>query len=141
MYAQERWYGLKPIERCWQHLYVHPRTGLLLVNRGREIAERRRRQERAARAAQPHPDRRSGLPGMAADCQWHRIDGIWYAVTLARLDDSQAAAVYDVVLRRCVDGRQRELLHSRYGRPDRYAIAKRQLDGATLRANGLGGNG
>lgn len=141
VYAQERWYGLKPIERCWQHLYVHPRTGLLLVNRGREIAERRRRQERAARAAQPHPDRRSGLPGMAADCQWHRIDGIWYAVTLARLDDSQAAAVYDGVLRRCVDGRQRELLHSRYGRPDRYAIAKRQLDGATLRANGLGKNG
>lgn len=140
VYAQTRRCGLEPIERCWQHLYVHPRTGLLLTNRGREIAERRRRQERAARAAQPHADRRGGLPGMAADCQWHRIDGIWYAVTLASLGEGHAAPVYDVVLRRDVDARQHELLRGRYGRPDCYAIAKRQLDGATLRANGLRGS-
>ena len=141
VHALNRWSGLEPIEDGWARLYVHPRTGILLRNRGREIAERRRRQQRRMRAAQPHPDRRSGLPGMAADCQWHRIDGIWYAVTLASLGPDGAAAVYDTVLRRSVDGRQRELLRRCYGRADCYAIAKRQLDGAALRAHGLGGAG
>jgi len=75
---------------------------------------------------------------MAHNCQWHRIDGVWYEVVLRMLDNrGQRTGAYDVVLRRTVDGRQRELLHARYGDPGVYAFAKRQLGRPALRANGL----
>ncbi len=119
-------------------LFVHPRTGILLPNRARLIAAQRRKQARAAHAEEPHPDRRAGLPGMAPDCQWHRVDGLWYEVRMASLDALGAgAAAYDVLLKRNVDGRQHALLSARYGGPALYAMAKRQLGGAALRANGL----
>ena len=134
--VSSRWHGLQSINECWSPLFVHPCTGILLRNRAREIAQRQRRQQRAARAELPHPDRRSGLPGMADNCQWQRIEGIWYAVTLAPLPADQAP-VFDVVLGRSVDAKQRELLRARHGRPDRYAVAKRQLGRKALRAHGL----
>ncbi|MFT3819751.1 MAG: hypothetical protein QM750_19335 [Rubrivivax sp.] len=136
VHAQTRWSGLKPIAECWSPLFVHPRTGILLRNRAREIAQRQRRLQRVARAAQPHPDRRSGLPGMADNCQWQRIEGIWYEVTLAPLPAGQTP-VFDVVLGRSVDAKQRDLLRARHGRPDRYAVAKQQLGRKALRAHGL----
>lgn len=132
------WRGLWPIAESYAELFVHPRTGILLFNRARLAARQRKRSEEAARALQPHPDRRVGLRGMAADCQWHRIDGIWYAVTLATLEaNGKAAAAYDVVLRRVVDGRHCETLRTRYGRGALYATGKRQLGSTTLRAHGL----
>lgn len=138
VHAQTRWSGLKPIAECWARLFVHPRTGILLRNRAREIAQRQRRQQRAARAARPHPERRRGLPGMAADCQWQRIEGLWYAVTLAPLKPGDSP-VYDVVLGRTVAAKQSELLRARHGGADRYAVAKRQLGRKALRAHGLVG--
>jgi len=75
---------------------------------------------------------------MAPNCQWHRIDGIWYEITLGTLHSrGEPAAAFDVVLKRVVDGRQAQLLRDRYGHPTRYATGKRQLGSAALRANGL----
>jgi hypothetical protein len=132
------WRGLEPIADSRVELFVHPRTGILLPNRARVIAVLRKREEQAHRAAQPHPDRRIGLPGMRPNCQWHRIDGIWYEITLGTLHSrGEPAAAYDVVLKRVVDGRQAQLLRDRYGHPTMYATGKRQLGSAVLRANGL----
>lgn len=136
VHVQSRRRGLERIGDCRTRMFVHPCTGILLRNRARDIAQRQQRLQRDARAAQPHPSRRSGLPGMADDCLWERIAGIWYEVTLAPLSPDQAP-VYDVVLGRTVDARQRDLLRTRYGRPDRYAVAKRQLGRKALRAHGL----
>jgi hypothetical protein len=128
---------LVPLADCGCELFVHPLTGILLPNRAREAALWRQRRERAERAAQPHPDRRVGLPGIPPGCQWHRIDGLWYEVTLGTLDTSgEEASAYDVVLK-IVSGRHRDALRQRYGRADRYAIRKRQLGRAELRAHGL----
>ena len=132
------WRGLEPLAQSRSELFVHPRTGILLPNRARVIAVKRQREDRALRAAQPHPDRRTGLPGMAPDCQWHRIGGIWYEVTLRPLAaPGEGSAAYDVVLKRTVDERQGPLLFARYGHARRYATAKQQLGTAALRAHGL----
>lgn len=136
------WRGLQPIAESRADLFVHPRAGILLPNRARVIAVQRQRQERAASASRPHPDRRIGLAGVAPDRQWHRIDGIWYEIALGALDASGAGSpVYDVVLKRVVDSRQRELLRARYGQPNLYAVGKRQLGSAALRAHGLHAGG
>jgi len=132
------WRGLVPLKESRAELFVHPRTGILLPNRARVIEVQRQRKERQQRLAQGHPDRRTGLPGMASDCQWQRIDGIWYEVSLATLDVRDAKTlVYDVVLKRNISGCHRELLRATHGRSGCYAISKRQLDRATLRKNGL----
>jgi hypothetical protein len=133
-----RWNELVSLDRCGQELFVHPRTGILLPNREREIERRLERHERAERAARPHPDRRVGLPGMPAHCQWHRLAGLWYEVTLGTLDTAnEDAAAYDVVLKKIVNRRHRNVLCERYGRADFYAIRKRQLGRAELRAHEL----
>jgi hypothetical protein len=44
--------------------------------------------------------------------------------------------VVDVVLKRRVSGRDRQLLLTTHGRVGCYAIAKRQLDRSTLRKHG-----
>ena len=131
-------WGLLPLAESWVELYVHPRTGILLPNRARVIAAHRRREAREAEAQAPHPDRRSALPGMAPDCQWHRIEGIWYEVRLGALDANESGTcIYDVVLRRPVNGTQRRLLHATYGQGGCCGIAKRQLGGPELRRHGL----
>jgi hypothetical protein len=132
------WRGLVPLKDSRAELFVHPRTGILLPNRARVIEAERQRKELQQQRAQGHPDRRSGLPGMAADCQWQRIDGLWYEVKLAALDVlDDKTRVYDVVLKRSVSGRDRQLLLTTYGRVGCYANAKRQLDRSTLRKHGL----
>ena len=132
------WRGLVPLSGSRAEMFVHPRTGILLPNRARVIEVQRHRQERRQKLAQGHPDRRSGLPGMPADRQWQRIEGLWYEVTLAALDvRDDKTRVVDVVLKRSVSGRDRQLLLATHGRPGWYAIAKRQLDRATLRKHGL----
>jgi hypothetical protein len=75
---------------------------------------------------------------MAADGQWQRIDGLWYEVTLAAMDvRDDKTRVVDVVLKRSVSARDRQLLLATHGRSGCYAITKRQLDRATLRKHGL----
>jgi hypothetical protein len=155
VWVRREWGGHVPLRDSRAELYVHPRTGILLVNRARLIAQRQRAAKQAADQAAARQDRRTGLPGMATDEQWHRVDGVWYAVTLAPLPDPQRdVPVYDVLLKRNVARHNRELLLQRYGCdarslgahgrchccPLRYAIAKRQLDSRTLRQHGLAGD-
>lgn len=128
------WRGLKPIRESRAELFVHPRTGILLVNRAAVIERRHHKQVRADQRNPLAPNRRVGLPGMAADCQWQRDNGLWFEVMLRPLGD---AKVYDVLLKRPVCRGDRELLHVRYGRSDSYAITKRQLGHKELRAHGL----
>jgi hypothetical protein len=132
--------GLVPLSDSRAEMFVHPRTGILLPNRARSIEVQRQRQQQRQKVAQSHADRRSGLQGMAADCQWQRIGGLWYEVTLAAMDQrDDKTRVFDVVLKRSVSGRDRQLLFTTHGRSGCYAIAKRQLDRATLRKHGLAG--
>lgn len=157
IWVHRAWGGLVPLAESRAELYVHPRTGILLVNRARLIAQRQRAMESTAEKAAARQDRRTDLPGMPPDEQWHRVDGIWYAVTLTALPAApNDVPVYDVLLKRNVAGHLRDLLHRRYGdnaRPPglhgrchgrcsalRYAIAKRQLDSRTLRQHGLAGD-
>jgi hypothetical protein len=127
--------SLEPIAHSHAGLFVHPRTGILLRNRAKLIAARQRRQ---APRADPHPDRRTRLPGMPADTQWHRIDGLWFEVRLAAFDvNDHKTSVHDVVLRRPVHGAQSRMLAEKYGRAGVYAVAKRQLSHKELRVQGL----
>jgi len=123
-----------PLADSRAEMFVHPLTGILLPNRARAIAMQRERDERARRRTATPPDRRTGLPGMPADVQWHRIEGLWYEVTLKPLGGEPP---FDVVLKRLLRRDSRELLRTTYGRSDRYASAKRQLSHKQLRAHGL----
>jgi hypothetical protein len=129
------WRGLRPLSESRAAMYVHPLTGILLPNRARIVAAQRRRQAREhQRNAQPL-NRRTGLPGMATDTQWHRLDGIWYELQLGVLADGSKA--YDVVLKREVSLRDSSLLRDTYGCATRYATTKRQLGHKALRQHGL----
>ena len=129
-----QWRGVVPIAESRTEMFVHPVTGILLPNRARAIAQRKRNAARALQRATPHPDRRAGLPGMAPDVRWQRIDGLWFELTMRELGRDIG---WDVVLKRAVDGRHRTLLEQAYGCPCSYAIAKRQLGSDVLRKHGL----
>lgn len=140
VWVRPRWGKPVPLAESRAELYVHPRTGILLVNRARLIAQRQRQAAKVQAANDLGRDRRTGLPGMTENEQWHRVDGVWYAVTLARLGDGKHnVPVYDALLKRTVDHRNAKLLKERYGRANFYAAAKRQLDTRTLRKHELSG--
>lgn len=127
------WRGVAPLAEAGRDLFVHPRTGILLVNRARLAARRARK---LARAQRPPPEKLLTAPHLAPDEQWHRIDGAWYALKLAELPAAPALA-FDLRLRRVVGQREHAMLRALYGRPGVYAAGKRQLDGSTLRRHGL----
>lgn len=129
------WRTFQPVRETRYEMYVHPRTRLLLVNRGRENAAHRRAAKRVAEAQKVNEVRRVDIPGLAPDRQWHRIDGLWFEVALLRLIDD--VPVYDVVLRRNVSTDNRALLKERYGAYNLYATAKRQLNHQTMVRHGL----
>lgn len=132
-----QWRGMVPLSESRAEMYVHPRTGILLVNRARVIARRKTKEARADEAAAREAHRRSGS-WLPADTQWHRVDGLWYEVRLRRLDASGGdVPVFDVVLKRTVTSANCKLLKERYGACSLYACGKRQLDGKTLRRHGL----
>ena len=132
-----QWRGLVPLSQSRAEMYVHPRTGILLVNRARTIARRQFKQARADKAVAREQERRIGPP-LAPDTQWHRIDGLWYEVRLRRIDACGGhVPVFDVVLKRMVTAAGRALLKERYDSCCLHAIAKRQLDGKTVRRHGL----
>ncbi|RIX79871.1 hypothetical protein [Acidovorax cavernicola] len=128
-------------------LFVHPVTGILLPNR-------RLRQARAARASKRFnwAEQRGDTPYAVyhvidETTQWHRVDGCWFEVVLAKFPERADTAqpepkCYDV-LRRCVVTRggaaQRPApglpTHfGMYGRYGVYAAAKRQLSRREVRA-------
>lgn len=136
------WRGLVPLAQSGADLYVHPRTGILLVNRARVIAGRKKQQARTDQAAAREQGRRTDVKPLAPDAQWHRVDGIWYAVKLRPIDASaQGVPVYDVLLKRAVTAETHDLLAARYGSAAVYAVEKRQLDSRTLRRHGLAHEG
>ena len=118
-----------------QALYVHPRTGILLPNRARDHAERRRKLQSAERRKADGADRRTDIHGLGPDRQWRRIDGLWYEVQLRPLQGD--APVFDIVLRRIVSRQNCALLLQAHGHHGLAAVAKRQLDGRTLARHGL----
>jgi hypothetical protein len=125
------WRGLMRVADSGFTMYVHPRTGILLLNRGRDAAARRRRLERVDKAREIAAVRRTDIPGLGPDRQWHRLEGLWYEVRLQTLQDD--ARVFDVVLRRLVKpSADRQALEQAYGRSDCIAVSKRQLDSRTL---------
>ena len=128
------WRGTQALRDSRCEMYVHPRTGILLLNRGKEKAAHRRRLDRAATARAADVDRRTDIPGLGPDRQWHRLDGHWFEVTLQPLRED--ARVFDAVLKRGVDPRDRDVLQKLYGRMC-AAATKRQLDGRTLARHGL----
>jgi hypothetical protein len=101
---------------------VHPRTGLLCVNRFRRVWRR------------SEPKRNPDIAPGEGDIHYQRIDGVWYEVRTADLP--AAGAVYDFVLRKYV---QRE--KQAYGRRESYAVAKRQLNSKEIRRLGLAAGG
>jgi hypothetical protein len=134
VWVRPRWGDPVPLAKSRAELYVHPRTGILLVNRAHLIAERKRRETCRRQAAQPDLTRRRGLPGLAANTVCERIGGVWYLVNLAPLAGAcQAQPVVDVLLQRPVWGAHAEALKARHGQAGVYAVSKRQLDAKTLR--------
>jgi hypothetical protein len=119
-------------------LYVHPRTGLLLENRAKQIALRK-----AATAQHAAPVTRHHL---SRDVQWELINGVWFEVRLMPLsaalaEQSSAASkgadgvtrAYDHVLKREVGYRDATLLLQTHGHGNVVATAKRQLSTKELR--------
>lgn len=129
-------------------LFVHPATGILLPNRYRRGAAQRRKAEREAKvaaAAQGVVKPYAPYHAIDAVTQWHRIDGCWWEVTLARVPEARrlepAPRCYDV-LRRCLVTRRgceppafgTTDTMAMYGRPNVYAECMRKLGRAEVRS-------
>jgi hypothetical protein len=102
---------------------VHPRTGLLCVNRHRQRWR-----------GQKPPVNANRVMG-EGDVQYHRINGVWYEIRLARVPATRHG--YDFGLRRHVWQVSDMELNSFYGRRDVYGAAKRQLNKKGIRRLGL----
>ena len=153
VYTRERWAGSVLIEETGIPLFVHPVTRLLLRNRRRVT----RRQARDAQRAVEREKIDSRWRKLNAAEQLHKIEGIWYLVTLAPMGDvsspdpqCSANAVsypaypnhWDVVLKQLVSRASRPKrgpcqAHSLYGQANVYACRKRQLSAAELRQHKL----
>lgn len=128
------WRGLVPIAESRAELFVHPLTGIVLVNRKRQVAKRRAKAAKVAEAQAQCAHRREGQSGIPPGCQWQRLNGQWYEVRLGTLDArDRKAKGYDQLLRREVGHDHRQLLRECYGRDDAYALHKRQLGHRELR--------
>jgi hypothetical protein len=119
-------YGrIMPLNDTHYRLYVDPRTGLLRRNKHYKSWDRKARDNKAA--AERY--RATRMRELAPDTQLHRFDdGAWWEVKLAavpsRLLRPDLAPVVDVVYRARLS---RLAPFELYGRPDVYAVRKRQL--------------
>lgn len=87
VYASEQWTGhCVPIEAMRATLYVHPVTGILRRNKHR-ITHRQRHVAKVQEEAREIAARRRVL---TATEQFHKVDDIWYHVTLAVMDAAQS---------------------------------------------------
>jgi hypothetical protein len=135
-------YAPEPLEDAYRDLYVHPVTGVLLVNRHgkRRAAQRRgRNEDRDASAA----DRRRVVAPLL---QLHKLRGCWFEVRLAahagslpvaRWSPLDGATPLDAVIDAGMSDLDRLAL---YGRKDVYAVSKRQLGRREMRRYGLSGD-
>lgn len=144
---ERHWSGFEPLEKYWAPaLYVDPVTGLLRFNRLREKARRQDRDSRLRKANSVPPHRRE----LDAMHQLHRINGIWYWVELASIEDadSDRSPAYDVLRRiepgKCPKAADKKGVTSNrtlFGRDDVYACRKRQLSARELREHNLKNSG
>jgi hypothetical protein len=148
VYVTENWpRNLVPIEESRATLYVHPKTGILRNNRHRVTWRQVRDEKRVAEKAEMMTKRRD----ISDTEQLHKIDGVWYHVTLAPMDEGRPyhdsktglmelayAKRWDVIRKQMVSRRR----HSGDRKPDSatlfgkryvYAAEKRQLSNAELR--------
>jgi len=133
------------VRRCYQELYVDPRTGLIRVNKEhrawrREQIERREQEQVQLVARRRILNDRTVLM---------RLDDLWFEVTLAELPAPRAVQIegrskvvlerrYDIVLRRPINRNEDASDRGRvYGSSDLYAVSKRQLSKRELKAHGL----
>ncbi len=130
------------LQRVWQPLFVHPRTGLLLRNRDRALWRAELRED-ACRAQRV---RAALWREVSTTIQLHRLDGLWFEVTIENLPAAPATR-WDAVRRMWVAQAARDSRYSSedretekiYGRPSVYAISKRQLAAREIRSFGLRG--
>ncbi len=82
----DRWYPTewKPLREAHAPLFVHPETGLLMVN------DERRRELQRLRLAKEVQDRERAAEQRRIDAKTmlERIDGVWYCVTYAPLPEN-----------------------------------------------------
>jgi hypothetical protein len=117
-------------------LYVHPRTGILRLNRERPGIAR----EKALKKSRDAEASRGGRIVLNAHEELHCVDGLWYRIEfvelpIAKSDTDIAAKRWDVLLKQWVlaSPPRRYRLPS----PARYAISKQQLSNKELKKNGL----
>jgi hypothetical protein len=151
VWVRASWWGRgdrAPLEEASHvELFVHPLTGILLPNR-------RLREARAAQRARygSWAERNGDQPYavyhmLDEHTQWHRVDGCWFEITLARFPERTGAMQPEEkchdVLRRCLVTRSGAAQRpgpgmpthcGLYGRNDVYAAAKRQLSRREVRA-------
>lgn len=147
---QDRWRAYGMTSGLRQELYVDPRTGLVRINKCFH-AWRRDQVENAKRTQAEIEARRRTL---SHDEQLHRLDGIWYHVTIGDLPAERTREVavkgrrvtrtirekrFDAILRREVSrydeySTERERV---YGARNRYGLVKRQLSKRELDEHGL----
>ena len=127
-------------------LFVHPGTGILLPNRHLQRAKRQRKAEWAERYGSSDTVR-PYAPYHVIDAvtQWHRVDGAWWEVRLARVPEARGGEAeprhYDV-LRRCFVTRKgceapafgSADARAMYGRPHVYAQDMRRLGRVEVRS-------
>jgi hypothetical protein len=138
---------LIPIEESRVTLYVHPKTGILRNNKHRVTWRQVRDEKRVAAQAEVVAKRRD-LNGTE---QLHKIDGIWYHVAIAAMDeghpyhDSKSGLTelaypkhWDVVSKQMVSRNRHKAegkldAQTLFGKRQVYAKEKRQLSNAELK--------
>jgi hypothetical protein len=115
-----RFGGEEPVAESFSPYYVHPRTGLLLKNKTRQLMGARRRDARR----RAEDERAMRMRVIDAKTQAHLFDGVWWEVRLARAGDGHEA---DVVM---AAGLSQMPSHKLYGRAGLRAAAKRILSKA-----------
>lgn len=137
IWVHDRW-GLRPLKESRVKLFVDPKSGLL-----------RRNKRRVSRKAPPLTKVKCAMRVVSDTKQLHLLDdGAWWEVTLAKVPTgtqvvptcrgprrvSVALPVDDVVLR---TGLTKLSPGALYGRPDVFAVAKRQLSKKEIRDQDL----
>lgn len=140
VFVTGRWGRPAALKDAHQHLYVHPRTGLLRKNEHWKRWGAKRKEEAIRRDAA----RAKRMRELSATKQLHCFNDVWWEVTLAKVKTHRKIVDGRVhhFEERFVDVVQRAKLSSLplaelYAKPGVYAAAKRQLGKAELKKLGL----
>lgn len=143
IWVHDRW-RLCRLDETWSRFFVHPVSGCLMRNKKWRSYSSKRREQRAHTAADIAKRRRD----LDDNRQLHKLKGCWFEVTLAPITRRQqtiakshrgatrlvTGTLPDVILDAGLSDRSRAEF---YGRPDVFAVAKRQLGRRELLAHGL----